>query len=98
MNLTHHQSSVLKNLLNSNSKIVQLTGAGGVGKSHTIGEFISTLPANSFALCGTTHRAVRNVSDMCEDIEGKTIHSFLGFNLSPDDDGGHIDGTRKKIR
>lgn len=94
MNLTRHQSSVLKNLLNSNSKIVQLTGAGGVGKSHTIGEFISTLPANSFALCGTTHRAVRNVSDMCEDIEGKTIHSFLGFNLSPDDDGGY--GLKKK--
>ena len=95
MNLTNHQSTVLTNLLNSDSRIVQLVGAGGVGKSHTISEFVKENHDDyNIVLTGTTHRAVRNVSDMCDDIEGKTIHSFLGFNLGADNDGGYA--LRKK--
>lgn len=74
---------------------MQLTGAGGVGKSHTISEFVKENINNKvIALTGTTHRAVRNVSDMCDELEGKTIHSFLGFNLGADYDGGYT--LRKK--
>lgn len=89
MNLTEHQREVLKALLSDKSKIVHLKGAGGVGKSHTISQWVSTLRDDSYALTGTTNKAVCNVLEMTGKDNGQTIHSFLGFSLKNDNEGDY---------
>ena len=80
MRLSAHQNETLTNLLESDETIVALTGEGGVGKSHTISEFISSQDPTTVAVTGTTHRAVANLKEM-SGRDGRTIHSFLGLRM-----------------
>jgi len=77
--LSYHQNLKWEALLNSRERIVQLKGAAGVGKSFVIAKFIHTTH-DKVVLCGTTHRAVANLSEIGHGIaEAMTIHSYLGF-------------------
>lgn len=80
--LTQHQRSVITDMMESPFKVVALIGGGGVGKSFSIATLIQELEEQEkvVAITGTTHRAVKNISDMAG-RDGDTIHRFLGMVL-----------------
>ena len=77
--MTNHQEKTFKELLESEDKIVMLTGSGGVGKTYCINEFLNETHLE-VQLCATTHKALTHY-----DCEGKTIHSFLGYTIYRDE-------------
>ena len=94
-NCTEHQIDVVSKMLNSDADIVQLNGAAGVGKSHTLAALVSYMVQHKtpIALTGTTHAAVANVramlpKDHAAHVFVGTIHSYLGLRIIADGKGG----------
>ena len=81
MELTKHQKNKLDELLTCGSKLVQLTGSPGVGKTRTIAEFVKSTDW-SVELTATTNKAVANLIEMADiDTNTGTIHKWLGFTM-----------------
>ena len=101
--LSRHQGSVIGPMLSSKSNIVQLTGAGGTGKSFCVAEIVQDAikARKKVILTGTTHRAVKNLEDMLPKnirVETATIHSVLGFIMAQDGGGGEFLTRRAKFQ
>lgn len=78
-------SAVLSFLADPEQGQFILTGAPGTGKTFLVKEIIRNW-GGEYALCATTHKAARILTENCADlgVEAVTVHSLLNLTLSFD--------------
>ena len=94
--LTGHQHSAFKTVrerLSDGKRFTGLRGYAGTGKTFVVGHLVDRLAEEdvSVTVCAPTHKAVQVMSEEIEndEVATRTLHSFLGLQLQPQQDGAY---------
>lgn len=94
--LTGHQHrayETVRKRLSGGKRFTGLRGHAGTGKTYVVGHLVDRLIQEdvSVTVCAPTHKAVQVMGEEIEndEVATRTLHSFLGLQLKPQQDGAY---------